>query len=317
MKTLKSLLWVVIAMVLVSCDGPKPGVEPVVKESANYDLAIMDGGRLVLYDIANQKAMPVEAEQDSLFNCVFTDDGFVFYSVKRGDETYLKYVDLSDDALQPQLAAAWDLPWNLCCGTEYYCRIAPNLDYYPEQKVVGMAHMMEPNYGFSDYKIFDRNSGQAVSPWVWDGDPSFLENPEWHSDYDEDLFMDVEEERMLYYGNNGKAVCLTDQLEFDIAPEDAEYFPIFEVMSVDPSNKYVLFEVLTHEESDMEFHGPQCVASLDGSFQRVLGDFDGSYPGQWMGDGILVYGAQGIHRLNLADGSDILLYPNTCVFVKR
>ena len=299
MKRLSLILCSFVALLAASCGGPKPQPSQVVP-TAHYDLAIMDAGRLVLYDIAAQRAVPIEAETDSLFNCVFTDDGMLFYSVKRGNETFLKYVDLSDPALQPQLATDWGLTWDLCYGTAYYCHYAPVLDYYPEVKVVGMAHMMEPDYGFSEYKIYDRATGEAVSPWDWDGDASFLEDPEWQGDYDEDVLEGI-----------------TDRLPLDVDLDYGDELPMFQLISVDPTQQYVIFEAKTHEGDDMEFHGPQCVASLDGSLQRVLGDFDSSYPAQWMDDGTLVYGADGIHRLNLADGTNQLLYPNTCVFVKR
>ena len=74
-------LLIMLAMVLVGCDNSaKPGTgnktdgDKATVEAANYDLAIMDKGKLVLYDLTNKTAVPVEAEKDSVFNMAFTPD---------------------------------------------------------------------------------------------------------------------------------------------------------------------------------------------------------------------------------------------------
>ena len=67
------------------------------------------------------------------------------------------------------------------------------------------------------------------------------------------------------------------------------------------ANKDGIFE-------DDDYHGPQCYASLDGKVQKVLGTYDEKYPGQWLPDGSLVYGSEGIHLL-APSGKDIVLCP--------
>lgn len=306
MKKQSILFLVSLVLAFASCHNQQKSNSQ--ESISKYDMAIMDGGKLVLYDITQRKATPIETEKDSLFNAVFTDDNYLYYSVKQGNNAVLKYINLNDASLKTQLADGWDLPWNLCYGTDYFCNYAPMLEYHPEANIIGMSYMMEPDYGFSEYMVFDRVKGKAVDASEWDGDLSFLENYDWTEPY-EGMFS--YENRQLSYLNGSEMVCLTDKLELgEIDPEWADELSSFGIISVDPTERFVIFKAAVEIGDDMETTGPQCLASLDGKVQTVLGDFDESYPGQWLPDGTLVYSTtKGIFQRN-PDGKVEKLYPH-------
>ena len=305
-------------MAMVSCHhNSKPTTDPkpsTTTEKAQYDLAIMDQGQLILFDLANKKAVPI-AEEDSLFNLTFTSDGRVYYSVKEDNNTFIKYVDTKDPDLMPTLADSWNIPYDCCVGTAFYCLEAPLLSYYPEQNILGMHYMHEPNYGYDSFAVFDLNEGVAYDAEEWDGDlESVLFNHDYTDPY-EGMFAYAEDNGDLYYRDGDEMVFLADQLEFEVDPDAMNELPYYRVLSVDPTKRFVLFQTCTYEGEDDEPHGPQCLASLDGKIQKVLGDYDEGYPGMWLPDGTLIYGNTSIHRLT-PDGKDEVLYPGTC-FVLR
>lgn len=302
----------IIALVFVGCQNQQ---KPNQQETpSNYDMAIMDGGKLVLYDLAQRKATPIEAEKDSLFNAVFTNDNCLYYSVKQGDNTLLKYINLNDASLKPQSTDGWNLPWNLCYGTDYFCNYAPMLEYHPEANIIGMSYMMDPDYGFSEFMVYDRAKGKTVEASEWDGDLSFLEDYGGDEPF-EGMFSF--EDMQLSYMDGGEMVCLTNNLDLgEIDPEWADELSWFGIISVDPTERFVIFKAAVEIGDDMETTGPQCLASLDGKIQTVLGDFDESYPGQWLPDGTLVYSTtQGIFQRH-PDGKVEKLYPHG-VFILR
>jgi hypothetical protein len=317
MKNSMMLSLLLMAFAFVSChNNTKPTGDPQPKaETANYDLAIMDQGQLILFDMKNKSAMPVE-EKDSLFNMTIADNR-VYYSVKRDNNTFLKFVDLNDPELKSQLAADWEVPYDLCVGTAFYCLKAPALAYYPEANILGMHYMQSPNYGYSEYRVFDLSDGKSYSADDWTGDLSeILYNPDYTNPY-EGMFACAEDNGDLYYRQGDDMIFLADRLNFDIEDAFIEELPYYSVLSVDPTNRFVLFQALTHLGEDDEYQGPQCMASLDGKVQKILGDFDESYPGEWLPDGSLVYGTKdGIHLLT-PDGKDEVLYPGTCFVIKQ
>ena len=270
-----------------------------------YNMAIMDKGHVILYDLTNRIAAPIEAETDSVFNMVFGSDR-VYYSVKQGNKTILKYVVLNDPDLKPQLAADWEVPYDCCVGTAYYCLEAPALQYVPEQNILAMNYMMEPNYGYSEYRIFDPATGKSVNAMDWEGDLTFL-NYDMFDPF-EGQFACAEDNGDLYYRQGDDMIFLSDRLEFEVDSDTPDELPFFEVLSMDPTGKYVLFKAATTFGEDDDYHGPQCYASLDGKVQKVLGTYDEKYPGQWLPDGSLVYGSEGIHLL-APSGKDIVLCP--------
>lgn len=291
---------------------PKPAM-PV--EAANYDLAIMDEGQLVLFDIANKTAVPVE-EEDSLFNLTFAPNNHVYYSVKHGDNTSLKYVDLNDPDLKSQLAVDWDVPYELCVGTAYYCLEAPVLAYYPKANILGMHYMQSPNYGYSEFRIFDFADGKSYNAEDWEGDLSGVLYDYDSTDPYEGMFACAEDNGDLYYRQGDDMIFLADKLSFDMDEDLYEDGPSYMVLSVDPTKRFVLFQTLTHLSDDDEMHGPQCMASLDGKIQKILGEYDESYPGQWLPDGSLVYATNGCIHLLKPDGTDETLYPGTSFVVR-
>lgn len=304
---------------LVGCNNnTKPNTDPKPAkpgEAANYDLAIMDQGQLVLFDLANKTALPVE-EEDSLFNLTFTPNDRIYYSVKQDNNTFLKFVDLNDPDLKSQLAVAWDVPYDLCVGTAYYCLEAPVLAYYPKADVLGMHYMQSPNYGYSEFRIFDFADGKSYSAEDWEGDLSGVLYDYDITDSYEEMFACAEDNGDLYCRQGDDMIFLADQLSFDFDEELLEEGPAYMVLSVDPTKRFVLFQTLTHLGDDDEMHGPQCVASMDGKMQKILGDYNESYPGQWLSDGSLVYAAnEGIHLLS-PDGKDETLYPGTSFVVR-
>ena len=307
-------LLIMLAMVFVGCDNSsKPGTgnktdgDKATVEAANYDLAVMDKGKLVLYDMTNKTAVPVEAEKDSVFNMAFTPDR-LYYSVKQGEDTYLKYIDVNDANLQPQLAAAWGVPYNLCVGTASYCQEAPLLEYFPERNVIGMHYMQSPNYGYSEYRVFDFGDGKSYSADDWEGDLSGILYDIDNTDPYEGTFACAEDDGALYRRLGDDMIFLSDKLDFEVDTDAFDELPLFHVISVDPTGKFVLFKAATTFGDDDEYHGPQCYASIDGKYQKVLGEYDEGYPGQWLPDGSLVYGSEGIHLL-APSGKDVVLCP--------
>ena len=312
MKKILTLSLLLMAFAFVGCHH---NTTPNATKAANYDLAIMDQGQLILFDMTDKSAMPVE-EKDSLFNMVYADNR-IYYSVKHDNNTFLKFVDLNDPELKSQLAADWEVPYDLCVGTAYYCLEAPALAYIPEANILGMHYMQSPNYGYSEFRVFDLADGKSYSADDWTGDLSeILYNPDYTDPY-EGMFACAEDNGDLYYRQGDDMIFLADRLKFDIEDSFIEELPYYCVLSVDPTNRFVLFQALTYLGDDDEFHGPQCIASLDGKVQKILGNFDEGYPGQWLSDGSLVYGTKdGIHLLS-PDGKDEVLYPGTCFVIKQ
>ena len=306
--------------ILVGCNNnPKPTTDPKTAqpaEAANYDLAVMDQGLLVLFDLANKTALPVE-EEDSLFNLTFTPNDRIYYSVKQDNNTFLKFVDLNDPDLKSQLAVAWDVPYDLCVGTAYYCLKAPVLAYYPKADVLGMHYMQSPNYGYSEFRIFDFTDGKSYSAEDWEGDLSGVLYDYDSTDPYEGMFACAEDNGDLYYRQDDDMIFLADQLSFDVEEGLFEEGPAYRVLSVDPTQRFVLFQTLTTLGDDDEMHGPQCVASLDGKMQKILGEYDESYPGQWLPDGSLVYATNGNIHLLAPDGKDETLYPGMSFVVRN
>ena len=299
----------------VGCDNASPTNtdDKSVKPDAQYDMAIMDKGQVILYDLTKKTATPIEAEADSAFNMVFGSDR-LYYSVKQGNKTFLKYVDLNDPDLKPQLAADWEVPYDCCVGTAYYCLEAPALEYVPEQNVLAMNYMMSPNYGYSEYRIFDPATRKSVNAMDWDGDLTFL-NYDMYDPY-EGQFACAEDDGNLYYRQGDDMIFLSDQLEFEVDSDAPDELPFFNVLSMDPTGKYVLFKASTTFGEDDDYHGPQCYASLDGKVQKVLGAYDEKYPGQWLPDGSLIYGSESIHLL-APNGKDETLYPGMRFILKN
>ena len=319
MKKNFTLLVLLFAFAMMGCNNNnKPTTDPKPakpSEVANYDLAIMDQGQLVLFDIAKKTALPVE-EEDSLFNLTFAQNDRIYYSVKHGDNTLLKYVDLNDPDLKSQLAVDWDVPYELCVGTAYYCLQAPVLAYYPKANVLGMQYMQSPNYGYSEFRIFDLADGKSYSAEDWEGDLSGVLYDYDATDPYEGMFDCAEDNGDLYYRQGDDMIFLADRLSFDVEEGLFEEGIPYQVLSVDPTQRFVLFHPLTRLGDDDEMHGPQCVASLDGKMQKILGDYDENYPGQWLPDGSLVYATnEGIHLLT-PDGKDETLYPGMSFVVR-
>lgn len=319
MKKNICLAMLLIAFAMVGC---QQNTKPITKdtttkpavEQASYDLAIMDKGQLILFDIANKSAVPV-AEEDSLFNLTFTSDGRVYYSVKEDNNTFVKFVDTNDPDLKPTLANSWNIPYDCCVGTAYYCLKAPVLSYYPEQNILGMHYMQSPNYGYDRFAVFDLNEGVAYDAEDWSGDLAGILYDLDYTDPYADRFACAEDNGDLYYRKGDEMVFLADRLGLGDDSDEDDEFPYYVVLSVDPTNRFVLFQACTYLGEDDEQHGPLCFASLDGEVQKVLGDYDESYPGEWLPDGSLVYGNGNIHLLT-PDGKDEELYPGTC-FVLR
>ena len=301
---------------LVGCHhNPKPNTDNNSAKKPSYDLAIMDQGQLILFDLANKKAVPI-AEKDSLFNLTFTPDGRVYYSVKEDNNTFLKYIDTEDPDLMPTLADAWNIPYDCCVGTAYYCLDAPLLTYYPKQNILGMYYMHEPNYGYDAFAVFDLNDGHAYDAEDWEGDLTDVLFDYDNTDPYEGMFAYAEDNGDLYYRDGDEMVFLADRLEFEVDPDWMEELPYYRVLSVDPTKRFVLFQTCTYLGEDDEPHGPLCMASLDGKIQKVLGDYDEGYPGVWLPDGSLIYGNTSIH-LRTPDGKDEELYPGTCFVMKQ
>ena len=180
-----------------------------------------------------------------------------------------------------------------------------------------MYYMQSPNYGYSEFRVFDLTDGKSYSAEDWDGDLDgiFLYGG-YFSDPYEGLFACAEDNGDLYYRQGDDMVFLSDRLEFEVDSDAPDELPFFYVISMDPTGKFVLFNAATTFGEDDSYHGPQCYASLDGKAQKVLGTYNEGYPGQWLPDGSLVYASESIHLLT-PNGKDQKLYPGTCFVINH
>ena len=313
MKNKSFLIAVVLLLFATSCSNtPKSGsdsapqteIAPQTEETAapeqgpiNFskcDMVILDKGKLAFYNSKEQALIPYEAETDSVVNCVFTDDGRLYYCVPVNGRMMLRSINLEQNDPKPTQMADWGLAYEKCV-TETYGTVSP-LVYYDSRHMLGLYHEFSwDSFSLNEQKLYNMDNGQ-VTDWdyeTWEeSNPSQLdEDEEQMEENPEDSIVGylMEEDGQYWYGKDDK-VCLTDNIDLMAFITDPDYFHgvEFEFVSLSPDKKKVLFMSIL-EWGDYP-HGPLCLSSLDGSYQVALEDTDCSeFRADWLEDGSLVY----------------------------
>lgn len=287
----------------------------------NCDVATFDNGRVTFYNSTTGQFVPFVAEQDSVINGAFDDmDGF-FYTVKIGDSLYLKEVYLYNYSIYPIMLAAWNLSIDDCVSQTY--GKAADLFCLTEQDRVGLFYAFSwDSYDFSKVAYYDFVNQEIIKEWIGD---------EGDVDVDADAEEGVEaptvvEEKPhfvitdngLCYEEEGRLICLCDQINFKDYCSDPDYFsdPEFQSISIDPTNRFAVYYSYI-EWGDLG-HGPLCIASLDGTMQRALKDTDSAdVTCGWLSDGSLLYTTTTSKvRIARPDGTDAPFTSSTGFVVK-
>ena len=320
MKKLVYMLIAVMALGFVGCNlGPKQGTDnnnvatevvedttPVELETeieaadlSQCDMAMFDKGKLYFYDTKTFATIPYMAETDSVVNCVFTQDGFLYYCVPVNKRIMLRRINLEEANPQPEQMADWGLDYEKCV-TETYGTVSP-LMYYAGRRMLGLYHEFSwDGYGFTEQKLYNMDNGQ-ITDWdyqTWEeselvyiseDEEQTEENYQYVSTTDE--FAEyLKNEDGQYWFADGTPVCLTDKIDFKKYISDPDYYEgaEFEYVSSAPDNSKVLYMAIL-EWGDYP-HGILAVSSYDGTFQLPLEDTDCTgFNAKWLDDGSLVY----------------------------
>ena len=253
------------------------------------NVALLDNGQVTFYNTQTEEFVPYVAETDSVINGVFVDDYSFYYTVKLGDQLFLKSIVLSDYEPEPNMVADWELRYDQCVS-ETYGKASP-LIWYPAFERIGINYDFSWDfYGFAEVKFFDFSTGRLINGW-------YEEEGEETDAYDDD-FLQFEEdlehfsniEGNFYYTSREGMACLSDKINFKDYCYDPEYYsePEYQFFSIDPTRKYAAY-VAYIEWGDLG-HGPLCVVSLDGKQQIALKGTDAAdLSWGWMPNGALLY----------------------------
>lgn len=295
MKKLILPIMVALTVALCACSEKqsKPSDQPNRLETtcalAHSELAILDHGKLKFYCPQEKCLHSIVKETDSVVNGIYHDDGKFYYCTAVNGRLFLKSIDLNLEEPAPVLLADWNIDMNDCI-TETYGEIS-YLDFFPNLGLFGIWHSFSwDGMDFSECKLYDPKTGN-VSDWdhnlylctYIDEDEDNQEAPKYSYD-------DFTQNEGNYYF---RGVCLTDKMDVMSWSMNPDYVtgPEYWGYDVDPSETMVNF-FATLEQGDFE-HGPICVASLDGKFQKYFEGTDFCRSGSvWLSDGSLVFGAK-------------------------
>ena len=247
---------------------------------AECDMAMLDKGKLYFYSSSKNAMTPYEAETDSVVNCIFTNDGRLYYCVPVNERMMLRSLDLNEPDPQPTQVADWGVDYEKCV-TETYGTVSP-LSYYPDRNTLGLWHEFSwDSYMLTKQKLCNLSTGK-ITDWNHEN----LDGQKAEDKLDEYL---QNEEEQFWYTDGGK-VCLTDKIDFSQYASDPDYAtePEFNYLSSSPDNAKVLYAAIL-EWGDYP-HGILAVSSLDGKTQIPLEDTDCTgFIADWLADGSLVY----------------------------
>ena len=253
------------------------------------DVAFFDNGKVTFYNSETNTFVPFVAETDSVINGVFVEDFSFYYTVKIGEELYLKEVYLIDYSPGPIMLTDWGLTISDCVSDTY--GKASTLASMPSYTRVGINYNFSWDfYNFSDIKFYDYASSRKLDGWSEDEeaetdlfDDDFLQ-------YEEDMESFMVFENNYYYLSDADPICLSDKINFKDYVSDPSYFeePEFNFFAIDPTRSSVAYSALI-EWGDLG-HGPLCVASLDGTVQKAFKGTDAAdLSWGWLGNGSLLY----------------------------
>ena len=306
MKKILSLSMLLMAFAFLGCNrqnNPQPAQpNPLPVDIADYDMLMLDNGDLYFYNSKTAAMTLLEAEEDSIVNCLFTGDNKVYYSVVEGPKILLRCIDLEQPNPQPKQLADWGVPYEECV-TETYGEVSP-LEYYKGRNTLGLYHNFSwDGYWFIDQKLYNMETGE-ITDWTWEWEEEWLamqsddEEEQTEENYHyistayelRDYLMQMDEQYYMTDGNDGDYVCLTDKIDCASYASSPEYYegPEFEYISASPDNLKVLYMIIV-EWGDFP-HGILAVSSIDGKLQMPLEDTDCTgFIADWLDDGSLVY----------------------------
>lgn len=258
------------------------------KDLEGCDVAIFDEGKVTFYNSLSDEFIPYVLDDDSIINGTFVDEYAFYYTVKIGNELYLKQIFLGEYT-SPLMVTDWELTLDDCVS-ETYGKASP-LIWVAISNRIGINHNFSWDYyNFADIRFYDLDHETKLNGWI----NSEVDETD---DYDEDLFQyeeDLEHFRMMdgqyYYIAEDQEICLSDRIDFKSMASDPSYYsdPEFEFCSIDPTRKNVAY-IAYIEWGDLG-HGPLCIASLDGKMQQAFADTDAAdLTYGWMQNGSLLY----------------------------
>lgn len=295
----KHYLWMLLALagIMLACDHQnKPQAPKLPADIKDYDMVMLDNGKLYFYNTATSVQTPLEAEKDSVVNTCFEPD-ILYYCVAKDNHILLRCIDLTQPDPQPKELTDWGIPYEDCV-TETYGTVSP-LEYYRGRQTLGLSYDFSwDGYWFSKQKLYDLETGE-MADWTWeweeagraelDDEEQTEENYHYISTADEiGEYLNVINGN-FYYADD-EEICLTDQIDFSKYVSDPDYATDIEYgyVASSPDNSRVLYMAIL-EWGDFP-HGILGLSSLDGKMQIPLEDTDCTgYTANFLDDGSLVY----------------------------
>lgn len=289
MKKTLFLLSMALFLGFVGCDRNKI-------DYGQYDLAVLENGRICFYKAETGDTLRYAAETDSVVSAVFAN-GDLYYTVAVDGKMSLKCLRLAEADPKPIQLADLNLSLQDVIVNEAFPvdNMFANAD---ESAVVVQSGMVYMFNEYSDVTIYDIATGQLRKEKVLSFDPE--------TGVSEDIEIDLETKPVpvlgsmfeddthgsLYYNGGNEKVCISDKIDyaetFGVEPKELdgeEYYS--EPLTMSPDGQKVLFQtVLPWGDFGM---GAYCVANLDGKYQVNLhSDIFYKTP-EWLKDGSLVY----------------------------
>lgn len=300
MKKHSLLLLLALAGIMLACDHQnKPQTPALPQDIKDYDMVMLDNGKLYFYNTATATQTLLEAETDSVVNTCFEPD-ILYYCVAKDNHILLRCIDLTQPNPQPKELADWGVPYEECV-TETYGTVSP-LEIYRNRETLGLYYNFswDGNW-FNKQKLYDLETGE-IADWTWeweeagadeyDNEEQTEENYHYISTSDEIREYLTQTGGQFYFAD-GDSVCLTDKIDFNRYISDPDYATEveFEYISSSPDNLKILYMIIL-EWGDFP-HGILAISSTDGKFQMPLEDTDCTgFMADWLDDGSLVYVGQ-------------------------
>lgn len=165
----------------VTVEETTPEVEEQeLVDLSGCDMAVLGSGKLFFYDSKTSTAIPYMAETDSVVNCVFTQDDYLYYCVPVKGRMMLRRINLTETNPQPEQMADWGVDYEKCV-TETYGTVFP-LEYYASRNMLGLYHEFSwDSYSLDKERLYNMDNGQ-VTDWDYEtwqqGEPVLISDDE-------------------------------------------------------------------------------------------------------------------------------------------